>query len=54
MTEVELVGRNRYVGSWTESNFIDIDLFFSKENLVDLLKSVINKTNQYTHQQICN
>ena len=48
------MGRNRYLGSWTESNFIEIDWSFSKENLVDLLKSVVNKTNQYTHQQICN
>lgn len=48
------MGRNRYVGSWTESNFIEIDLSFSKENLVDLLKSVVNKTNLYTHQQISN
>ncbi|WP_052427532.1 hypothetical protein [Neobacillus niacini] len=48
------MGRNRYVGSWTESIFIEIDWSFSKENLVDLLKSVVNKTNHYTHQQICN
>ncbi|MFJ7828435.1 hypothetical protein [Psychrobacillus sp. NPDC096623] len=48
------MGRNRYLGSWTESNFNEIDWSFSKENLIDLLKSVVNKTNQYTHQQICN
>ncbi|MEH7106759.1 hypothetical protein [Bacillus sp. JJ1764] len=48
------MGRNRYVGSWSETNLIEIDWSFSKENLVGLLKSVVNKTNQYTHQQICN
>lgn len=45
--------RNRYL-SRTESNLNEIDWAFSKENLVELLKSVVNKTNQYTHQQICN
>ncbi|MFC5734670.1 hypothetical protein [Cytobacillus gottheilii] len=47
------MSRNRYVGSWNESNFIEIDSFFSKENLVHLLKGAINKPDQYTHQQIC-
>ncbi|WP_090989446.1 hypothetical protein [Bacillus sp. OV322] len=48
------MGRNRYVGSWSESKFTEINWSFNKENLVELLKSVVNKTNQYTHQQICN
>jgi hypothetical protein len=48
------VGRNKYEGSWTEPNFIEIDRALSKENLVELLKSVVNRTSKYTHQQICN
>lgn len=48
------MGRNRYVGSWAESDFIEIDCSFSKENLIYLLESVVNRTNHYTHQQICN
>ncbi|WP_051348389.1 hypothetical protein [Peribacillus kribbensis] len=48
------MGRNRYVGSWSESAYIEIDWPFDEENLVDLLKGVVNKTNQFTHQQICN
>ncbi|MGX6444012.1 hypothetical protein ACWM35_12425 [Neobacillus sp. K501] len=48
------MGSDRYAGSWTESNFIEINCSYSKENLVELLKIVVNKTNQYTHQQICN
>lgn len=47
-------GKNRYVGSCTESNFIKIDWSFSKENLVELLHGVVNKTNQNIHQLICN
>lgn len=45
---------NKYEGSWTESNFIEIDWSLSKENLVGLLNSVVNKTSEFTHQQICN
>ncbi|RDW17714.1 hypothetical protein [Oceanobacillus chungangensis] len=48
------MGRNKYEGSWIESNFIEIDWMLSKENLVELLKSVVNGTSQFTHQQICN
>jgi hypothetical protein len=48
------VGRNKYEGSWTESNVIGIDWALSKENLVEQLKGVVNRRSQFTHQQICN
>lgn len=54
LMEVQRVGRNQYVGSWTESDFMEITCLFSKENLVELLMRVVNKSSQYTYQQICN
>ena len=45
---------SKYKGSWIESNFIEIDKVISKENLVEILKNVVNQTSQFTHQQICN
>jgi hypothetical protein len=45
---------SKYQGSWIESNFIEIDIVISKENLVEILKNVVNRTSQFTHQQICN
>ena len=42
------MGRNKYEGSWIESNFIEIDWMLSKENLVELLKSAVNGTSQFT------
>ena len=48
------MGRNKYEGSWIDSNFTEIDWELSKENLVELLKSVVNRTSKFTHQQMCN
>lgn len=49
-----MVGKKKYIGSWSESKFIEIDLEFNKKNLVELLKSVVNNSNRFSHQQICN
>lgn len=48
------MGKNKNVGNWSESKFIEIDLEFNKENLVELLNSVVNKSNNFSHQQVCN
>lgn len=46
-------GRNRYVGSWTESGWREIPLLFTRESLITVLAwGASEQPSQHSHQDI--